>query len=131
MIYLLSGSLILVIGVLFLLVPAQKPHKLYGYVTYLSQVNQDGFQYAQKVAGWTNVLTGLVQMGLGSLILLSGLNDWIFVWLLTTPIFFLVMFMVTEVKLEQFLKKRGELPHGYQKLDERPHKDYVKGFKNK
>lgn len=130
MIYILCGSLLLFIGILFLIHPATSPSKIYGYVTRLATTNQASFKYAQKVAGITNVVVGIIQLALGFLINSFKLDNLFILWLLTLPVFILMMFIVTESKLEKFLKARNELPGDYQKLDNQKH-EYQKGFKDK
>lgn len=128
MIYIYCGSIILIIGVLFLIAPPKRPSRIYGYLSYLAQINQAAFKYAQKVAGTTNVIVGLIQVGLGFLIHSANLDKMIFVWLITLPIFIVMMFIVTESKLKTFLAKRDELPTDYVNPDDRPSKQRTRGF---
>lgn len=130
MIYILCGSLLVFIGILFLIKPAKQPNKIYGYVSVLAQTNVESFRYAQKVAGITNLIVGLVQVGLGILITELRWNNFFIIWLLTLPLFVLMQYVVTEAKLEKFLQQQNQLPGNYQKVDQRK-KDYVKGFKEK
>lgn len=130
MIYILCGSLILVIGILFFISPAKKPSRIYGYNSYLANQTPESFAYAQKVSRLTNVIVGLIQIGLGFLINIFNLNNFFLIWLITTPLFILPFFMVTEEKLRTFLKERDQLPPGYLKPDDRPKKPRTRGFKD-
>ncbi len=130
MIYILSGSIILVVGLLFLIAPAKKPSQIYGYLSYLAQINPDSFKYAQKISRNTAIITGLIQIGLGTLIHQFKLDNLLFLWLVTVPVFILPFFMVTELKLKKFLLERDELPTDFQNPDDRPPKPRTRGFKD-
>ena len=68
MIYIACGSVMMVIGIIWLISPAKKPNRIYGYLSYLAQVNQESFKFAQKRASLYCILFGLIQVVIGLII---------------------------------------------------------------
>lgn len=129
MIYIACGSLIIVVGLIWLISPAKKPNRIYGYISYLAQVNQASFKFAQLRASLYCLLTGSVQFILGLLIHSSNLDRFFLIWLLTFYLFILLPIVLTEQSLYRFLKDRGQLPSNYVKPDDIK-KERVKGFRD-
>ena len=50
MLYIACGIILFMIGLIWLISPAKKPNNLYGYVSYLAMVSEEGFKFAQKSA---------------------------------------------------------------------------------
>ncbi|CCI82693.1 SdpI family protein [Lactobacillus hominis] len=130
MIYLACGAIMLAIGVIWLFSPAKTPNRMYGYLSYLASVNKDSFAYAQKWARNYFILFGAIQIILGIIIHLLNWDKFFILWLLTFYLFILAPIILTEKKLQDFLKKRGELPHDYVEPDKIKHQK-VKGFRDK
>lgn len=130
MIYLVCGGIMFAIGVIWLFSPAKTPNRIYGYLSYLATVNKDSFEFAQKSARKYFILFGLLQMGLGLLIHLLNWDKYFILWLLTFYLFIIFPVVMTEKSLQEFLRKRHELPHDYVEPDKIKHQK-VKGFKDK
>lgn len=130
MIYVACGSVMMVIGILWLISPAKKPNRVYGYLSYLAQVNKDSFKFAQKRASLYLLLFGFIQVLLGVCIHLLNLDRYFLIWLLTFYIFILLPIVWTEKSLKSFLQKRGELPRDYVDPD-KVKKTRTKGFRDR
>lgn len=96
MIYVACGSVMMVIGILWLISPAKKPNRIYGYLSYLAQVNKDSFKFAQKRASLYLLLFGFIQVLLGVCIHLLNWDHYFLIWLLTFYIFILLPIVWTE-----------------------------------
>ncbi|RVU71246.1 MULTISPECIES: SdpI family protein [Lactobacillus] len=129
MIYVACGSLMIVVGLFWLVIPARKPNPLYGYFSFLARVNQASFKFAQKRASLYFMLFGLIQVLLGLLIHFLQWDRYFLVWLLTFYFFILFSIIWTEKSLQKFLRGRGELPHDYVEPDKVKH-TRTKGFKD-
>lgn len=124
------GAIIMVVGLLWLISPAKRPNRLYGYSSYLANVNQASFKRAQRQASLFLLLSGAVAIVLGLLIHYWLHWDRFFIiWLLTGWLFVVLPIVATEDYLYKFLQKRGDLPADYVKPDAVKHKR-VKGFKD-
>ena len=130
MIYVACGSVMMVIGILWLISPAKKPNRIYGYLSYLAQVNKDSFKFAQKRASLYLLLFGFIQVLLGVCIHLLNWDHYFLIWLLTFYIFILLPIVWTEKSLKSFLQKRGELPSDYVDPD-KVKKTRTKGFRDR
>ena len=130
MIYVACGSVMMVIGILWLISPAKKPNRIYGYLSYLAQVNKDSFKFAQKRASLYLLLFGFIQVLLGVCIHLLNWDHYFLIWLLTFYIFILLPIVWTEKSLQLFLQKRGELPRDYVDPD-KVKKTRTKGFRDR
>lgn len=129
MIYIACGCLMMVISVTWFIFPAKKPNRLYGYLSYLAQVNRDSFKYAQRKATLAFFVIGLIQFLLGLAIHLLNADRFFIIWLLTFYIFLLLPIIWTEKSLQKFLKKNNALPHDYVEPDKiKRHK--TKGFRD-
>lgn len=128
-IYAACGSIMMVIGFIWLIRPAQTPNRLYGYLSYLAQVNKDSFKFAQKRASFYLILTGLIQLLLGVVIHQLKWDRFFLIWLLTFYLFIIIPIAWTETSLKKFLLKRHELPPDYVDPDKIKHKR-TKGFKD-
>lgn len=113
MIYIACGSIILVVGILWLINPPKKPCPFYGYYSYLAQVNKASFRFAQKKASLYFIIFGGIQLVLGIGIHSLNWDRYFLLWLLTFYLFLLFPIMATEKSLKQFLLKRHELPRDY------------------
>lgn len=130
MIYAGLGAILIVIGVLWLINPAKRPNRIYGYSSHLANVNSNVFKHAQRQAGLYMLASGFAAMLLGLLIhYLLHWDRFFIIWLLTCWLFIVLPVAATEDYLYKFLQKRGELPAGYVKPDEVKH-ERVKGFKD-
>lgn len=129
MIYIFCGSLIIAVGIIWLISPAQRPNRLYGYLSYLAQVNKDSFKFAQRRASLYCLLFGGIQVILGLLIRFLNWDRYFLFWLLTFYFFILFPIIWTEKNLKKFLIKRHELPKDYVDPDKVKHKR-TKGFKD-
>lgn len=76
------------------------------------------------------LLFGLIQFLLGLGIHLLRWDRYFLIWLLTFYLFILAPIILTEKKLQAFLRARHELPHDYIEPDKIKH-TRVKGFKDK
>ncbi len=130
MIYIGCGVIMFVIGVIWLIAPSPNPNRIYGYMSYLASVNEASYQYAQKVARNYFMLFGLIQTLLGLGIHFLHWDRYFLIWLLTFYLFILAPIIMTEKKLQSFLRARHELPHDYIEPDKIKHTK-VKGFKDK
>lgn len=129
MIYVACGSIMIAVGIIWLISPAKKPNRIYGYLSYLAQVNQESFKYAQKVASYWLLLFGAIQVVLGVIIRLLNWDRYFLVWLLTFYLFILFPIVATEKSLKKFLQKRGQLPRDYVDPD-KVKRQRTKGFKD-
>lgn len=130
MIYVACGSVMMVIGILWLISPAKKPNRIYGYLSYLAQVNKDSFKFTQKRASLYLLLFGFIQVLLGVCIHLLNWDHYFLIWLLTFYIFILLPIVWTEKSLKSFLQNRGELPRDYVDPD-KVKKTRTKGFRDR
>ena len=130
MIYVACGSIMAVIGILWLISPAKKPNRIYGYLSYLAQVNNESFKFAQKRASWYLILFGLIQVVIGLVIHFLNWDRYFLSWLLTFYIFILLPIIFTEKSLKAFLIRRHELPHDYVDPDQVKHQK-TKGFRDR
>ncbi|WEV40534.1 hypothetical protein OZX56_05575 [Lactobacillus sp. ESL0684] len=130
MIYIACGLLILGVGLLWLIAPAKQANPLYGYSSYLAQVNQASFQFAQKRASQFCIIFGLLQLGIGVVIHLLQWDRYFLLWLLTFYFFILFPIVATEKSLKAFLQKRHELPPDYVEPDQVKH-EKTKGLKDR
>lgn len=119
------------VGLIWLISPAKKPNRLYGYLSYLARTNRASFKFAQKRASFSLLLFGAIQVGLGVIIHLLGWDRFFILWLLTFYLFVIWAVVWTEKSLKKFLISRHELPADYVDPDKRPHKSRVKGFKDR
>lgn len=130
MIYIACGSVMIAIGLIWLISPAKRPNRIYGYLSYLAQVNKDSFKFAQKRASLYLLLFGAIQFALGYIIHILGWDRYFLVWLLTFYLFILFPIIWTEKSLKKFLTKRGELPPDYVDPDQvKRHR--TKGFRDR
>lgn len=129
MIYIASGSLVLVVGLIWLISPAKKPNPIYGYLSYLAQTNQESFKFAQKMASRYCMLYGSIQIALGLLIKCLNWDRYFMIWLLTFYIFFIFPIMSTERSLKKFLLRKHALPHDYIDPDKQK-RERTKGFRD-
>jgi hypothetical protein len=67
-IYVACGLIMMVIGILWLISPAKRPNRIYGYLSYLAQVNKESFKFAQRRASLYCILFGLIQVVIGLII---------------------------------------------------------------
>ena len=130
MIYIGCGVIMFVIGIIWLIAPSPNPNRIYGYMSYLASVNEASYKYAQKVARNYFMLFGIIQFLLGVVIHLLHWDRYFLIWLLTFYLFILAPIIMTEKKLQSFLRARHELPHDYIEPDKIKHTK-VKGFKDK
>ena len=130
MIYVACGLIMMVIGILWLISPAKRPNRIYGYLSYLAQVNKESFKFAQRRASLYCILFGLIQVVIGLIIHFLNWDRYFLIWLLTFYLFILAPIILTEKKLQAFLRARHELPHDYIEPDKIKH-TRVKGFKDK
>lgn len=121
MIYIGCGVIMFVIGVIWLIAPSPNPNRIYGYMSYLASVNEASYQYAQKVARNYFMLFGLIQTLLGLGIHFLHWDRYFLIWLLTFYLFILAPIILTEKKLQAFLRARHELPHDYIEPDKIKH----------
>ena len=129
MIFIACGAVMIAVGLLWLISPAKRPNRVYGYLSYLASVNKASFRYAQKIASWSTLATGAIAMLAGLLIHLVHGDRFFILWLLTLPLFIIAPIIYTEKKLQAFLKKRHELPSDYIEPDQVKH-EKTKGFKD-
>lgn len=129
MIYVACGSLMMAVGLIWLISPAKKPNRLYGYLSYLSQTNQSSFKFAQKRSSLYFLLFGFIQIILGLAIHMVHFDRFFMLWLLTFYIFPLLPMIFTEKSLKKFLAQKGELPHDYVDPDKVKNQK-TKGFKD-
>lgn len=130
MIYIAFGSIIMVVGLIWLINPSKKPNPLYGYYSYLAQVNKSSFQFAQKRASLYFLLFGGIQILIGLLIHFLKWDRYFILWLLTFYLFLVFSIMATEKDLKKFLIDRHELPGDYIDPDKVKH-ERTKGFRDK
>lgn len=129
MIYVACGLVMAAVGIIWLISPAKKPNRIYGYLSYLAQVNQDSFKFAQRRASLYCILFGLIQAGLGVIIHYIGWDRYFLIWLLTFYLFILLPIVFTEKSLKKFLLQRHELPHDYVDPDQ-VKRQRTKGFRD-
>ncbi|RMC25033.1 MULTISPECIES: SdpI family protein [unclassified Lactobacillus] len=130
MIYIACGSIIITVGLLWLVYPAEHPNHFYGYFSYLAQVNKHSFHFAQVRASLNFIFFGLIQLSLGVGIRLLNWDKYFFLWLLTFYLFLIFPIMATEKSLKKFLLDRHELPADYIDPDD-VRQGRTKGFKNR
>lgn len=130
MIYVACGAIMFAVGVIWFLHPATVPNRMYGYLSYLASVNKASFNYAQRVSRKYLVIFGALQMAIGALIHYLNWDKFFILWLLTFYFFILAPIILTEKKLQTFLRKRHELPHDYVEPD-KIKRTRVKGFRDK
>lgn len=129
MIYVACGLILMALGICWMVVPAKRPCRFYGYLSYLATVNNHSFKYAQKQAAKYNLLFGAIQAILGLLIHWLGWDRYFIIWLITFVFFIILPFVYTEKALKKYLLARHELPADYVEPDQIKHKK-VKGFKD-
>lgn len=130
MIYIACGSVIMVVGIIWLINPPRKPHPLYGYYSYLAQTNSTSFKFAQKKASLYFILFGGIQLLIGIGVHLLNWDRYFLIWLLTFYLFLVFPIMATEKSLKKFLINRHELPHDYVNPDDVKH-ERTKGFRDR
>lgn len=129
MIYIACGSVMMVVGLIWLISPAKRPNQIYGYLSYLAQVNKASFKFAQRRASLYCLLFGFIQFVIGLIIHLLNADRFFLIWLLTFYIFIILPIVWTEKSLQKFLKARNELPPDYVEPDKVKHHP-TKGFKD-
>ncbi|MCO0806654.1 SdpI family protein [Lactobacillus helveticus] len=130
MIYVACGSIMSVIGIIWLISPAKKPNRIYGYLSYLAQVNKDSFKFAQRRASLYCILFGLIQVAIGVIIHYLNWDRYFLIWLLTFYLFILLPIVFTEKSLKSFLSELHELPHDYVDPDQ-VKRQRTKGFRDR
>lgn len=130
MIYVACGSIMSVIGIIWLISPAKKPNRIYGYLSYLAQVNKDSFKFAQRKASLYCILFGLIQVAIGVIIHYLNWDRYFLIWLLTFYLFILLPIVFTEKSLKSFLSELHELPHDYVDPDQ-VKRQRTKGFRDR
>ena len=128
MIYVACGLIMMVIGILWLISPAKRPNRIYGYLSYLAQVNKESFKFAQRRASLYCILFGLIQVVIGLIIHFLNWDRYFLIWLLTFYLFILLPIVYTEKSLKKFLLKRHELPPDYVDPD-KVKRQRTKGFR--
>src|SRR5699024_12869506 len=101
------------VGLIWLITPAKRPNRIYGYLSYLAQVNQDSLKFAQKRASWYYILFGIIPALLGVIIHYLNWDRYFLIWMLTFYLFILLPIVDTDKRLKTFLSNRYELPHDY------------------
>jgi uncharacterized membrane protein len=119
-----------VIGIIWLISPAKKPNQIYGYLSYLAQVNKDSFKFAQRRASLYCILFGLIQVAIGVIIHYLNWDRYFLIWLLTFYLFILLPIVFTEKSLKSFLSELHELPHDYVDPDQ-VKRQRTKGFRDR
>lgn len=130
MIYIACGSIMIVIGLIWLISPAKKRCPFYGYSSYLAQVNKASFSFAQRRASGYFILFGLIQLLIGIGIYFLNWDRYFLLWLLTFYLFIIFPIMATEKSLKKFLLKRHQLPADYTDPD-KVRRDKTKGFRDR
>ena len=130
MIYVACGLIMMVIGILWLISPAKRPNRIYGYLSYLAQVNKESFKFAQRRASLYCILLGLIQVVIGLIIHFLNWDRYFLIWLLTFYLFILLPIVYTEKSLKKFLLKRHELPPDYVDPD-KVKRQRTKGFRDR
>ena len=130
MIYVACGLIMMVIGILWLISPAKRPNRIYGYLSYLAQVNKESFKVAQRRASLYCILFGLIQVVIGLIIHFLNWDRYFLIWLLTFYLFILLPIVYTEKSLKKFLLKRHELPPDYVDPD-KVKRQRTKGFRDR
>ncbi|MBI0033783.1 MULTISPECIES: SdpI family protein [Lactobacillus] len=130
MIYIACGSIMIVVGLLWLISPPKRPRPFYSYYSYLAQVNKASFKFAQHKASYYFIIFGLIQLVLGIGIHLLKWDRYFLLWLLTFYLFIIFPIMATEKSLKSFLQKRHELPADYVDPD-KVKKERTKGFRDR
>lgn len=130
MIYVACGLIMMVIGILWLISPAKRPNRIYGYLSYLAQVNKESFKFAQRRASLYCILFGLIQVVIGLIIHFLNWDRYFLIWLLTFYWFILLPIVYTEKSLKKFLLKRHELPPDYVDPD-KVKRQRTKGFRDR
>lgn len=129
MIFIGCGLILMVIGILWIISPAKRPNRIYGYLSYLAQVNNDSFRFAQKRASIYFIISGLIQFLIGLIIHYFKLDNLFILWLLTFYFFIIFPIIGTEKSLKKFLISRHELPKDYVDPDNIKH-EKTKGFRD-
>jgi uncharacterized membrane protein len=129
-IYVACGLIMMVIGILWLISPAKRPNRIYGYLSYLAQVNKESFKFAQRRASLYCILFGLIQVVIGLIINFLNWDRYFLIWLLTFYLFILLPIVYTEKSLKKFLLKRHELPPDYVDPD-KVKRQRTKGFRDR
>lgn len=129
MIYIACGGLLFCVGLIWLISPAKTPNRVYGYWSYLAQVNKASFAFAQRQASYHFMLVGLLQFLLGLAIHLLNWDYYFLIWLLTFYLFILLPIIWTEKSLKAFLLKHHQLPSDYVDPDQVRH-EKTRGFKD-
>ena len=130
MIYVACGLIMMVIGILWLISPAKRPNRIYGYLSYLAQVNKESFKFAQRRASLYCILFGLIQVVIGLIIHFLNWDRYFLIWLLTFYLFILLPIVYTEKSLKKSLLKRHELPPDYVDPD-KVKRQRTKGFRDR
>ena len=100
MIYVACGLIMMVIGILWLISPAKRPNRIYGYLSYLAQVNKESFKFAQRRASLYYILFGLIQVVIGLIIHFLNWDRYFLIWLLTFYLFILLPIVYTQKSLK-------------------------------
>ncbi len=119
----------MVVGLIWLIKPAKTPNRVYGYLSYLAQVNKASFKFAQKMASLYCLLFGFIQFILGLAIHFLHWDRYFLIWLLTFYIFILLPIVWTEKSLKKFLLQHHALPADYVDPDQVKH-ERTKGFRD-
>ena len=130
MIYVACGLIMMVIGILWLISPAKRPNRIYGYLSYLAQVNKESFKFAQRRASLYCILFGLIQVVIGLIIHFLNWDRYFLIWLLTFYLFILLPIVYTKKRKKKFLLKRHELPPDYVDPD-KVKRQRTKGFRDR
>lgn len=110
MIYLVSGMIIFVIGLIYLFSSAKTPTALRSYSSLLATASPQGFYYAQRWCRNALLTVGFGELLLGTLVNHFQLNGYTNLWLITIVLSIAVIIAHTEHKLKQYLMRMGQLP---------------------
>ncbi|BDR56458.1 hypothetical protein [Xylocopilactobacillus apis] len=122
MIFVYCGFVMIALAIIFQIIKPKRSIKIYGYYSYLANVNEDSYQYAQKMAKLYLILCGAGQLILGIMIHILKLDRLVYLWIFAEMLLILSYYAFVEQKLTVKLKKENKFPIGYQSLDERERK---------
>lgn len=107
MIFLFIGSIVFLIGLVFLLLPSKKPNLIYGYRSYQAEKSLESWRYAQKISARYFLLFGGGTALIGGGLKISGHTNFFILEMLLIVLPVILPFALTEEKLKVFNQQIG------------------------
>ncbi|HCM88709.1 MULTISPECIES: SdpI family protein [Vagococcus] len=108
MVFYFVGLLLTLVGLIYLIFPSKKRINKYGYRTQRAKMSEASYDYAQKVAGKTFFLVGILTFIVGLALRYFGITQLYIVEVLLIGIPIVRIFYKIELELEKFHDKEEE-----------------------